>query len=312
MDQEAPIGVLLMAYGTPETLDEVEPYYIDIRGGRRPADEKIAELRARYAAVGGRTPLLDITKETARRLQAVLDGRAPGRYRVYIGMKHWHPYIGPTVAQMAADGIRHVLGIVLAPHYSRISIGGYRKALDAALAGLADPPAVTFVERWHESPRWRAMIADRVRAAMARLPPGPDSDLALIFSAHSLPQRILEWQDPYPDELRASAAGIAALLGTTDWQFAFQSAGMTGEPWLGPDILEVLAGLPAQGKRRVVVASIGFVCDHLEILFDIDVECQQVAAEHGLTLVRTELPNATPEFIEVLDDLVAEYTGVVV
>jgi ferrochelatase len=210
--------------------------------------------------------------------------------------------------QMAADGVRQVLAIPLAPHYSRMSIGGYRKAVEAAQARIAAPLDVTFVERWHDHPGWRALIADRVRAALAKLPPGPDSDLALIFSAHSLPERIREWQDPYPDELLASAAGIAALLGNPEWRFAFQSAGMTGEPWLGPDILTVLAGLPAEGKRRVLVAPIGFVCDHLEILYDIDVECRETAAEHGLTLVRTALPNATPEFIAVLAGIVGQYT----
>ncbi|HMA35396.1 MAG TPA: ferrochelatase [Chloroflexia bacterium] len=310
METAAPIGVLLMAYGTPDSLDDVEPYYTHIRGGKRPPDDKLEDLRARYRRVGGQTPLLAITQATAAGLQAQLDGVAPGRYRVYIGMKHWHPYIGPVVAGMVADGVRQILAIPLAPHYSRLSIGGYRQAVDAALAPLVPPIAVTFVERWHDNALWRALIADRVREARTRLPAGPDADLALIFSAHSLPERIREWHDPYPDELQASAAGIAELLGTDAWRFAFQSAGMTGEPWLGPDILDVLAGLPQEGKRRVLVAPIGFVCDHLEILYDIDVECQETAAAHGLTLVRTNLPNATPEFIAVLADLVAQYSRV--
>jgi ferrochelatase len=308
MDTQAPIGVLLMAYGTPESLDDVEPYYTHIRGGKRPPEDKIEDLRERYRRVGGRTPLLDITRATAAGLQARLDESAPGHYRVYTGMKHWHPYIGPVLEQMAAGGVCQVLAVPLAPHYSRMSIGGYRKAVEAAQANIAAPLDVTFVERWHDNPRWRALIADRVRTALSQLPPGPDSDLALIFSAHSLPERIRAWQDPYPDELLASATGIAALLGNPEWRFAFQSAGMTGEPWLGPDILTVLAGLPAEGKRRVLVAPIGFVCDHLEILYDIDVECQEAAAEHGLALVRTALPNATPEFIAVLADIVEQYT----
>ncbi|MBO9343392.1 MAG: ferrochelatase [Roseiflexus sp.] len=301
-----PVGVFLLAYGTPESLDDVEPYFTHIRGGRKPSPEAVANLRERYRLVGGRTPLKDLTFATADKLQARLDAEAPGRYRVYVGMKHWHPFIAETMPHIAADGVRDVVALVLAPHYSRMSVGGYRRYVDEANATLEQPLQMTFIERWHDHPGFRRLIADRIVAARAELPPDLRDQALILFSAHSLPERILSWNDPYPDELRESAAGIAGLLGLTDWRLCYQSAGMTGEPWLGPDILDYLEELHSEGVRAVISAPFGFVADHLEVLWDIDREAQDKAAELGMELRRIRMPNADDEFVDVLVSLVRD------
>jgi ferrochelatase len=301
----APTGVLLLAYGSPETADQVEPYFRHIRGGRTPSPEAVANLQHRYQLVGGRTPLLAITTETARALQATLDDRAPGGYRTYVAMKHWHPYIADVVPRIAADGVRRVIAIVLAPHYSRMSIGGYRQYLEEAIAKLDTPLDVSFVESWHLQPEFIAMMSARVRAALDEFPRDARAETCVLFSAHSLPERIRMWGDPYEVQLAASCAAVAAHAGLRQWRFAWQSAGNTGEPWLGPDIVDYLGELHAEGVRNVLSVPIGFVCEHLEVLYDIDHEAAHKAAALGMTLRRTAMPNATPELIAVLDALVA-------
>ncbi|HMO59616.1 MAG TPA: ferrochelatase [Roseiflexaceae bacterium] len=305
-----PYGILLMAYGTPNTLDDVEPYYTHIRGGRTPSPEALENLRERYRLVGGRTALNDVTFSVRDRLQEQLDRAAPGRYRVYVGMKHWHPFIAETVAEIARDGIREVLAIVLAPHYAKMSVGAYRKYAEQALAELAEPFEFKLIERWHDHPGYRMLIGERISAARERLPAELRSDARVLFSAHSLPEKILSYGDPYPDELRESAAGIAELLGLPAWSFCYQSAGMTGEPWLGPDILDYLEVLHAEGVRAVISAPFGFVADHLEVQWDIDTEAQQKVAELGMHLVRIDMPNADPEFVDIIASLVATHVPV--
>jgi protoporphyrin/coproporphyrin ferrochelatase len=301
----APTGVLLMAYGTPAQPDQVEAYFTHIRGGRTPGADAVANLRARYDAVGGQTPLLAITDAVRDGLQAQFDRAAPGRYRVYAGMKHWHPFIADVMRDMAADGIRDVVAVALAPHYSRISIGGYRRAVDAAQEALGHPFQIRFVDCWHLQPEFLDLMADHVRAGLAQFPAERRGDVRVVFSAHSLPVRIREWGDPYEAQLLASSQAVAERAGLRDWRFAWQSAGGTGEPWLGPDILDYLETLHAEGVRDVLQAPIGFVSDHLEILFDIDIEAQERASALGMTLRRTALPNATPAFIATLAAVVA-------
>lgn len=291
-----PVAVLLMAYGTPDTLDAVEPYYTHIRGGRAPSAEAVANLRARYERVGGTTPLLALTRAVRDRLAERLAAEGESR-PVYVGMKHWHPYIAETVATMAADGVRRATAIVLAPHYSRISIGGYRKYLEQANAELAAPVDVQLIERWGAEPEFIAMMAALVREG---LEPFQGDDVTVVFTAHSLPVRIREWQDPYEAELLESSRLTAEAAGITGWRFAWQSAGATGEPWIGPDILEYLGTLAAEGVRNVLQVPIGFVADHLEVLYDIDVEARDRAAALGMKLRRTRLPNADPRFIDAL------------
>jgi len=301
----APTGVLLLAYGSPETPDDVGPYFVHIRGGRAPSPEAVENLRQRYASIGGRTPLLSITKETASALHAALNADAPGEYRTYIAMKHWHPFIGDVIPQIAADGVRRLIGIVLAPHYSRMSIGGYRKYVDEAIAKLDAPLDLMFVESWHLEPEFIALIAGRVREGLAALPEGERAGAYVVFSAHSLPERIRTWNDPYESQLLASCEAVARDVGLRNWRFAWQSAGHTGEPWLGPDIVDYLETSHAEGVRTVLSVPIGFVCDHLEVLFDIDHEAAATAAALGMTLRRTRMPNATPELIAVLAAVVA-------
>jgi ferrochelatase len=301
-----PTGVLVLAYGTPASLDDVEPYYTHIRGGRPPSPEALHNLRERYRLVGGRTPLLDLSKRVAEGLQAQLDAAAPGRYRVYLGMKHWHPFIGEVVPRIAADGVRQVIGVVLAPHYSRYSLEGYRTSINRALEKIADPFQLHFVESWHEHPLFRRLMADRIAEALARFPAEARDKVLVLFSAHSLPEKILAASDPYPQQLHESAGGIAELLGLKDWRFCYQSAGMTGEPWLGPDILEELHELHDEGVRYVLSVPFGFVAEHLEVLWDIDTEAQEKAGELGMTLRRIRMPNADPEFVEVIKAVVVE------
>jgi ferrochelatase len=300
-----PTGVLLLAYGSPNTPDEVEPYFRHIRGGRTPSPEAVAHLRHRYELIGGRTPLAAITIDTARALQSSLDARTPGEYRTYVAMKHWHPFIGDVVPRIAADGVRRLVAIVLAPHYSRMSVGGYRQYVEDTVARLDVPLGVTFVETWHLQPEFISLIADRVAEGLAQFADADRTDTLVLFSAHSLPVRIRTWNDPYEAQLRASCEAVATQGNIARWGFAWQSAGGTGEPWLGPDIVDRLGRLAAEGVRNVLSVPIGFVCEHLEVLYDIDHEAVQRAASLGMTLRRTRMPNATPELIAVLDAIVA-------
>ena len=300
-----PTGVLLLAYGSPDTLDEVEPYFRHLRGGRPVSPEAVAHLRHRYELIGGRTPLRTITTETASALQLALDARAPGEYGTYVAMKHWHPYIGDVIPRIAADGVRRLIAIVLAPHYSRMSIGGYRQYVEDAAAKLGTPMDVTFVDSWHLQPEFIALMGDRVSEGLSQFPEIDRGDALVLFSAHSLPVRIRTWDDPYEAQLRASCEAVAARARLARWRFAWQSAGGTGEPWLGPDIVDYLDVVGAEGVRNVLSVPIGFVCEHLEVLFDIDHEARQKADTLGITLRRTRMPNATPELIAVLDAIVA-------
>lgn len=302
-------AVLLMAYGTPDRPEDVQAYFTHIRGGRTPSPEAVTRLRSRYALVGGRTPLLDITNELASRLEQELRSVRGEAVRVYVGMKHWHPFIGDVVPLIAADNIRELVAVALAPHYSRISIGGYRTALGSALALLPEPPTLHFIDHWHLNAQFIEFTAARVAAAIADFPaptnPKTDGDVVVMFSAHSLPARIREWSDPYESELLESCAAVAGRAGVRDWRFAWQSAGQTGEPWLGPDIVDYLDTMYSEGVRRVLSVPIGFVSDHLEVMYDIDYEARRKAESLGMTLRRTRMPNADSSFVRVLASVVA-------
>jgi ferrochelatase len=290
-----------MAYGSPKTLADVEGYYTHIRGGRKPTREQVEDLLGRYSAIGGASPLRKITEKQASGLQASL-GRLGSETRVYAGMKHSTPFIGDEVRRAYSEGVHELLCIALAPHYSGIGIGGYFRAVEEARTGLGDSLRVKLVKSWHDNPELVRMWAARVRSAGQR---GGD-DPSLVFSAHSLPERILREGDPYRDQLLKTSRLVAKESGWKDWSFAFQSASETGEPWLGPDILDHLQNLYESGKRSFVVAPIGFVSDHLEILYDIDVECKGWASRRKLSLVRCESPNDSNELIGVLMSIVIE------
>lgn len=291
-------AVLLMAYGAPSSLDEVEPFYTDIRGGRRPTPELLEELLGRYRRIGGRSPLLEITTRQAQALSRRLDGMP-----VYVGMRHWTPWIRDAVAAMARDGVTNATAIVLAPHYSAMSIGKYEAAMRDALAAHAPHMSVRLVRNWHLHPMFLAALEQRVRAAMEKFPPEERAGLTVFFTAHSLPQRIVKEGDPYPDQLRETSEALAARLGLARWQFAFQSAGRTPEPWLGPDILDAIRASASDGHRSILVCVVGFIADHLEVLYDIDVDARTLAGSLGVHLERIEMLNDDPALTGCLADL---------
>jgi protoporphyrin/coproporphyrin ferrochelatase len=282
-------AVVLMAYGSPERLEDVPAYYADIRGGRPIRPELLADLVERYRRLGieERSPLNEITDQTRAALEVELG------LPVYTGMKHWRPSIADATDGALAAGVTTVVGLVLAPHYSRISIGGYRERLEDALPEGVD---LTFVESWHDHESFLDVLAERVRG----------SDAHVVFTAHSLPERILAEGDPYRDQLLQTSRLVADKAGVDSWSFAFQSESPTGEPWLGPDILDELDALHARGVGKVLVAPVGFVSDHLEILWDIDVQAREKAAELGLELERIESLNDDAAFIQALADLVKQ------
>lgn len=282
-------AVLLMAYGSPRTAADVGPYLADIRGGREPSEHAVRELESRYARIGGTSPLLDITLRQAAALQTAVG------LPVYVGMKHWHPYVREAVERIVADGVERVVALALAPHYAGMSIGGYQERLERARAELGGGFSVTLIRSWFDEPAFVDLAARNVRAALADW-----DDAHVLFTAHSLPQRILSEGDPYVDELRVSAKLIADRASVQRWELAFQSASPTGEPWIGPDVLDRLPALTESGVRRVVIAPIGFVADHLEILFDVDVLFAELAGELGIELRRVASPNDDPLLAEAL------------
>lgn len=300
------IGVLVMSYGTPASLEQVEQYYTHIRRGQPPTGEQLTELTERYEAIaGGVFPLRENTDNQVRSLQRLLDELHPQRSFVcYQGLKHAQPYIEDGVDAMAADGVREAVGIVLAPHYSVMSVGGYIKRAEerAREHGIR----MRFVRSYHLHPLLVEALALRLNDALTKFADVPKSDVRVMFSAHSLPERILEMNDPYPGQLLETSEAICAATGVTNWQFAWQSAGRTATPWLGPDILDVLRrNRDEEGVRHTIISPIGFVSDHLEVLYDIDIEAQQAAAELGVHLERTASLNTDPLYIRVLADEVA-------
>ena len=287
-----------MAYGTPATPEDVEAYYTHVRRGRPPTAEQLADLRRRYDAIGGTSPLLARTREQAAGIQAALgDG-----FLVELGMKHAAPYIEDGVVALAAAGITRIIGVVLAPHYSALSVGEYAKRAEetAVDAGLR----FTMVKSWHLAPGYLDLLAGLVQAEVRRLAVDP---VEVVFTAHSLPTRILDMGDPYPDQLAETAAAVAARAGVDRWSVGWQSAGRTPEPWIGPDILAVLPALRDAGAAGVVVCAAGFVSDHLEVLYDLDVEARAAAEGLGLAFTRTPSANADPRFCETVAGVISSH-----
>jgi len=293
------IGILVMAYGGPNSLEEVEPYLLDVRGNRPTSQEIIHEVRERYRQIGGRSPILERTCDQANALEEALNERGQN-FKVFVGMRHWHPFIDQALAEMPAAGIKKVVGLVMAPHYSRLSIGAYFKKIQAAGSSLEIAP----VERWHLLPGYLDALAGRVQSALQRFPADVRDKVPVIFTAHSLPERILEWNDPYADELNATVVELAKRLGANPYEFAFQSAAISNDPWLGPDAGEVIQRLASEGRKHVLIAPIGFVCEHVEVLFDVDIVYKGQAESLGMQLERIEMLNTAPQMINGLADLV--------
>jgi len=300
-------AVLLMAYGTPRTPAEIEPYYTDIRRGRAPTPELLAELVARYDAIGGISPLAARTEAQRDALQAALDAQRPGEFFVSLGLKHADPKIEDAVQELARTGFRRIVGLVLAPHYSSYSIGQYLDRTRAA----ADPHGIEVIgiDSWATEPAFVEFLARDISTRLATMP----DNTKVLFTAHSLPQRIIDGGDPYPEELRSTAEAVAAAAGLASWSswaIAWQSAGRTPEPWIGPDILEVIADLAeSESASGVLVCACGFVADHLEVLYDLDIEARAFAGERHLEFDRTACVNDDPTIMAALARRVIEATA---
>jgi ferrochelatase len=315
-----PIGVLVMAYGTAAGPDDIERYYTDIRGGRAPSPEHLQELKDRYEAIGNVFPLGETTAAQAegivQRLNADHDGAT---YRAYLGMKHSPPFIPDGVEAMRGDGIERGIGIVMAPHWSGMSVETYIERVEQAVDDHGETPAFTFVRSYHDHPAFIAFLTGRVREALGRLPDDVRDGAAVIFSAHSLPVRTVDdgtlrckrcdCDDScrYRDGLQATADLVAERVGLDQYLIAWQSAGRTADPWWGPPVEEVIQQLAMQGHTAVMVCSAGFVADHLEVLYDLDIEARQVAEEAGLVFARTRMPNADPAYLDVLAQVVRDH-----
>ncbi len=291
-------AVLVMAYGTPRSLEDVEAYYMHIRGGRPPTAEALAELIQRYQAIGGRSPLAEITSAQAAGIAKRAEAPA------YIGYKHSFPFIEDAVEGLRDDGIERAVGLVLAPHYSRTSIGDYERRVLAAAKATGWDGTLLMVESWYEEEDFIELLARRVTEALRRLPEDVRAETTVLFSAHSLPLKAIAGNDPYPEQLRATADAVARRARLERWDIAWQSAGATDDEWLGPDVLEMLVELSAKGARGVIVCPCGFTADHLEVLYDLDVEAATLATELGIAFARTASPNDDPAFLDMLGEVV--------
>lgn len=293
-----------MAYGTPYKEEDIEPYYTDIRHGKKPSEEELQDLKDRYKAIGGISPLARITEEQTKALEEKLNAeRDDIEFKAYIGLKHIHPFIEDAVQQMAEDGIEEAVSIVLAPHYSTFSVKSYnQRAQDtAAKYGIS----IESVESWYDEPGFIKYWADQISAIYDDMPADEREKAVLVVSAHSLPEKILQDGDPYPDQLKETARLISKATGINNYAIGWQSEGNTPDPWLGPDVQDLTRDLYEQkGYRSFVYAPVGFIADHLEVLYDNDYECKVVCDELGANYHRPEMPNAHPQFIATLADVV--------
>jgi ferrochelatase len=316
---DGPTGVLVMAYGTASGPGDIERYYTDIRGGRAPAPEHLRALQERYAAIGNAFPLLDTTRAQADGLVARLNAGGDGRFRAYLGMKHSPPFIPDAIEAMAADGVRHAVGIVMAPHWSGMSVETYVERATVAVRERGLDLPMTFVRSFHSHPRFIDWVSERLRATLATLSAPARERVTVLFTAHSLPVRAVadgtlrcktcdcERSCRYRDGLQETADLVAADVGLQDARIAWQSVGRTADPWWGPGIDEVIPQLAEDDRTACVVCCVGFVADHLETLYDLDLEAATQATEAGLAFARTPMPNADPAFCDLLAEVVREH-----
>ena len=305
-----PIGVLVMAHGTPHSLHDLDAFYTEIRRGSPPPTELLADLERRYRAIGGTSPLNERTAAQVDGIRRALERRAPGRFRVAVGAKFAAPRIEAAVEDLGHQGVTRLIGLVLTPHFSSASVGEYARRAKAA-AGTVSPADggpldVEMIDHWHLAPGFVALVATRVRAARSSIPAEARGGTEVVFTAHSIPARLVDAGDPYPAQVAESAKAIAEAAGLERWSVAWQSAGRTADAWLGPDVLDVIASLPAAGASAVVVCPVGFVSDHLEVLYDIDIEARAAADEAGIPFARTASLNDDPEFCAVLAAVVLD------
>lgn len=306
-DGQRHTAVLLMAMGGPDCLENVEPFLLDVRGGRPTPPALVEEIRERYRATGGKSPAVGITQEVAKKLERELNGSGDGRYRVYVGLRHWHPFIKETYAELLKESPEQIIGVCMAPQQSSLSTGAYRKKVEEARAGLEDQTPVTYVGSWNRHPRLVNAIVMNIRQALEKFPAEVRVTVPVLFTAHSLPERIVAMKDPYPDEVKGTVEAVTESLGNQPTYFAYQSQGRSSEPWLGPTVEAVLETIRQGGHRHVLVAPIGFICDHVETLFDIDIELKQLAVGKGLHLERMAMLNDSPAMLETLRDVLATH-----
>ncbi|MEZ4522297.1 MAG: ferrochelatase [Thermomicrobiales bacterium] len=295
-DEKKRVGVMIMAYGGPNSIDEVPAFLADIRGGRPTSQELIDEITERYEHIGGRSPILELTTAQAESVERELNSEDDGyEYRCYVGMRHWDPYIEDVVPEMLSDDVDIVAGAVMAPHFSRMSVGAYMGKLSKALKENEVSVPVVQVQSWKDEPGFIEAVASKIQEAMARHYPDKKlNEVVVLFTAHSLPARVVESGDPYREEILTSVDLVAEQLGLTNYRFAFQSQGATADPWLGPSVEETLEEFAGNGVKEILFVPIGFVCDHVEVLFDVDIEHREQAEELGIRLERTEMLNDNP------------------
>lgn len=298
-----PIGVLIMAYGGPNSLEELPGYLADIRNGRPTTPAVLDEISNNYRQIGGKSPLMEYT---TKQLAAIEVALADDRFKFYLGMRHWAPWIEEVVGQMIEDGITHAVSMVLAPHYSSMSVAKYQKKIQAGLEMYRGQIEFVNIDSYHDVPGLIEPLAERVQDGLSRWPEEERDDVHVIFSAHSLPVRILKMGDPYDSQLRQTAELVAEKAGLREdqWSWSYQSAGRSPEPWLGPQLEEYVPELAEKGIKNIINIPVGFVSDHVEILFDIDIEAQKAAQEHGVRLERPPALNDDPRFMQQLADLI--------
>jgi protoporphyrin/coproporphyrin ferrochelatase len=299
------MGLLVMAYGTPYKEEDIERYYTHIRHGRTPSQEMLEDLRQRYEAIGGISPLAKITIEQGEKLEKHLNSiQDEIEFKMYLGLKHIEPFIEDAVKQMHDDGIEKAVSIVLAPHFSTFSVKSYNGRAKEEAAKLGGPEIVS-VESWYDEPKFIKYWSERVAKTFSDMSADERENAVLIVSAHSLPEKILQMGDPYPDQLRETADLIAGNANVKKYEVGWQSAGNTPEPWLGPDVQDLTRDLfEAHGYKAFVYVPAGFVSDHLEVLYDNDYECKKVTDEIGASYHRPPMPNAEPEFIDAMADVI--------
>jgi ferrochelatase len=294
-----------MALGGPDSVENVEPYLLDVRGGRPTPRELIEEIRARYRVTGGKSPVLGIMREVAARLEQKLNTTEAGRHRVYIGMRHWHPYIKDAYAELMEERPERLVCICMAPQYSALSIGAYVKKVEEAKAALGGAFPISYVQSWYRHPGLIQAIAEHIAQALDKFP--AESAVPIIFTAHSLPERILQMNDPYPQQVQGTMEAVCEQLRLATVRFAYQSQGRSGEKWLGPSVESTIEVLHQEGHRHVLIAPIGFLSDHLEVLYDVDIDFKQLAESKGMQLERMAMLNADPALITILASLLEEH-----
>lgn len=296
-----------MAMGGPDCLENVEPFLLDVRGGRPTPPELVEEIRQRYRMTGGKSPAVGITKDVAKKLETRLNASGQQRYRVYVGLRHWHPFIKETFAELLAGQPEQVIGLCMAPQQSSLSTGAYRKKVEEAQAALQSNGAVSYVGSWNRHPKLIAAIVERINQGLLAFAPDVRATVPVLFTAHSLPERIVAMKDPYPDEVQGTVEAVTAQLRNQPTRFAYQSQGRSGEKWLGPTVESAIEDLSRAGHRHVLVAPIGFLCDHVETLYDIDIELKQLAMKQGMQLERMAMLNDSPALIDTLADVLAAH-----